>query len=266
MNVWLQFCAALILLVASISDAAAWGHRGHRVIGIIADGRLQPEIKASIIAKFNITNLADVASWADRTRKKRRHESSWHYVNVEEGRWTYNAARDCPKGTCVTEKIREFADILADPSASLRERKDALKFLVHFVGDVHQPLHLGNRKDRGGRTFRVRYKGKVANLHSLWDGGLINWRGESPRVGAKNLFKYAARLNEEVSAEKVSDWCLSTISDWANESRSLALKEVYNVDGDLSKAYIKRGREIINLRLTQAGIRLAHLLNTALTF
>ena len=122
---------------------------------------------------------------------------------------------------CVTEKIHEFSSILR--SAPLRERNDALKFLVHFVGDVHQPLHLGNLKDRGGGTLRFLYKGEVATLHYLWDGGLIDWGGTS-------LLKYAARLNGRVSEAEDSTWSLSTVSDWANESRSLALKVAYNVD------------------------------------
>ena len=299
MSVRFQFCMALILLVVKVPDSAAWGPQGHRVIGFIADGHLKPEVKELIAEKFNINSLADVATWADRTRKKRKEESSWHYTNIEEGQWTYNAERDCPDRACVTEKIHEFSGILVDRSTSLRERKDALKFLVHFVGDVHQPLHLGNLKDRGGGTLRFLYKGKVASLHYLWDGGLIDWGGEPPqvgvaadsnaavtqtrppkawslfpagvarsrRVGGASLLKYAARLNGRVSEVEVSTWSLSTVSDWANESRSLALKEAYNVDkDDLSKAYIKRGQEIINLRLTQAGVRLAHLLNTILTF
>ena len=285
MSVRFQFCMALILLVVKVPDSAAWGPQGHRVIGFIADGHLKPEVKELIAEKFNINSLADVATWADRTRKKRKEESSWHYTNIEEGEWTYNAERDCPDGACVTEKIHEFSGILR--STSLRERKkDALKFLVHFVGDVHQPLHLGNLKDRGGGTLRFLYKGKDVSLHYLWDGGLIDWDGEPPQVNerrhtpppkARSLFppgvaresllKYAARLNGRVSEEEVSAWSLSTVSDWANESRSLALKVAYSVDKEgLSKAYIKRGREIINLRLTQAGVRLAHLLNTVLTF
>jgi hypothetical protein len=249
----------LISLVVNVPDSAAWGPQGHSVIGLIADGHLKPEVKELIAKKFNINSLADVATWADRTRKKRKEESSWHYTNIEEGEWTYNAERDCPDGACVTEKIHEFSGILR--STSLRERKkDALKFLVHFVGDVHQPLHLGNLKDRGGGTLRFLYKGKDVSLHYLWDGGLIDWDGEPPQVNerrhtpppkARSLFppgvaresllKFAARLNGRVSEEEVSAWSLSTVSDWANESRSLALKVAYRVDkGGLSKAYKKR--------------------------
>lgn len=151
-----QIWLIIILLVVSVQDSAAWGPQGHRVIGFIAETHLQSEVKQLILEKFNINSLADVATWADQARKKRKEENPWHYTNIEEGQGTYDAERDCPSGACVTEKIHEFSGILGDRSASLPQRKDALKYLVHFVGDVHQPLHLGNKKDRGGGTLRDR--------------------------------------------------------------------------------------------------------------
>ncbi len=252
MAVRFQFGLILLLLMTCAQESFAWGWQGHKVIGLIADRHLTQEAREVILEKFSINSLADVASWADKTRKKRKQEGPWHYTNIAGDK--YNAQRDCPGGACVTEKIHEFSGVLLESSASLRQQKDALKFLVHFVGDVHQPLHLGNKKDRGGSTLRFPYKGKIVSLHYLWDGGLIDWGG-SP-------LKYADRLHERVS--EVEEWYPSTVSDWADESRSLALKEAYKVDG-LSKVYIKRSREIINLRLMQAGVRLAHLLNKLLT-
>ena len=257
LRVGFQFWLVLILWVIHVPDSIAWGPQGHRVIGLIADYHLKPEVKDLIAKKFNINSLAEVATWADRTRKKRKEEGPWHYTNIAEGQWTYEADRDCPEKACVTEKIGEFSNTLVDRSISARERKDALKYLVHFVGDVHQPLHLGNQKDRGGGTLHFPYKGKTVSLHYLWDGGLIDWN--------ESLLEYAMRLNGRVSRAEISGWNRSAVADWANESRSLALKVAYNVDG-LSKDYIKRGRDVIDLRLTQAGIRLAHLLNAKLSF
>ena len=139
----------------------------------------------------------------------------------------------------------KFSDILANSSTPILQRKDALKYLVYFVGDVHQPLHLGNKKDRGGVRIGLPYKGKVVSLHYLWDGGLIDWKG--------SLLKYSTRLNARVLESEISNWNLSTVADWANESRSLALKSAYNVEKkSLGKAYIERGREIIDFRLAQA--------------
>ena len=256
MRVWIQFWLVLILMVISAPDSSAWGPPGHRVIGFIADSHLNPKVKELIAKKFNINSLADVATWADRTRKKRKEEGPWHYTNIAEGEWTYDGERDCPDKACVTEKILEFSNILSNRLLSSRKRNDALKYLVHFVGDVHQPLHLGNKKDRGGGTLHFPYKGKTVSLHYLWDGGLIDWNEES-------LLKYSIRLSSKASQEEISTWNRSMVFDWANESRRLALKVAYNVDS-LSKTYIKRSREIIDLRLTQAGVRLAHRLNTLL--
>jgi nuclease S1 len=256
--VWFQFFLVLILLVINAPYSVAWGPQGHRVMGHIADFHLKPEVKELIAKKFNINSLADVATWADRTRKKRKEEGPWHYTNIAEGEWTYNAYRDCPDKACVTEKIQEFSEILVDHSNSSRVRKDALKYLVHFVGDVHQPLHLGNKKDRGGGTLHFIYKGRTVSLHYLWDGGMVNW-------GGGNLLNHAIRLNGKVTEAEIPTWNRTTVADWANESRSLALKVAYNVGGEgLSKNYLEKAREIIALRLAQAGIRLAHLLNSKL--
>ena len=109
----------------------------------------------------------------------------------------------------------------------------------------------------GGRSAFLN-KRKVVSLQYLWDGGLIDWQG--------SLLKYATRLNGRVLESKIFSWNLSTVADWSNESRSIALKSAYNVEKkSLSKTYIEKDREIIDFRLTQLGVRLAHLLNTILT-
>ena len=147
---------------------------------------------------------------------------------------------------------------MADSSVPIQQRKDALKYLAHFVGDVHQPLYLGNKKTVARERSVFLNKGVVVSLQYLWDVGLIDWQG--------SLLKYTTRLNGRVLEGEISSWNLSAVADWANESRSMALKSAYNVEKkSLSKAYIERGREIIELRLTQAGVRLGHLLNTILT-
>ena len=148
--------------------------------------------------------------------------------------------------------------MFANVKLSLKSRKIALKYLVNFVGDVHQPLHLGNRKDRGGGKIRLTYLEKKVTLHYLWDGGLIDWK-------KKNLLRYATHLNARVQDLEKSKWFNSNVNDWADESRSLAIKYAYPLENkELSKAYISKGREIIEQRMVQAGIRLADLLNQLL--
>ncbi len=253
----------LLLLTAAIPAGPgwAWGPEGHRVSGLIAENFLSPAVKRKIQKDFSIKSLANASLWADQVRDE-RNNGAWHYCNVREGEWTYDRKRDCPKGICVVEKIKEFKTALADPSLALNKRQEALKYLVHFVGDVHQPLHLGNKKDRGGGTIRVLYRGEEATLHYLWDGGLINFHGQS-------FGQYADGLAAKISKEDRADWSRSReVDEWANESRKLALEHAYRLGrtdrGKLTKEYIKKSREIIELRLSQSGLRLAHLLNTVL--
>jgi hypothetical protein len=124
-------------------------------------------MKQKIIAEeFNINNLADIANWADKVKRYKKQEKPWHYTNVKEGEWVYLMSRDCPKESCFIEKIKEFSAVLANVKLPLKRRKIALKYLVHFVGDVYQPLYLGNRKDSGGAKIRLTYLGEKVTLHS----------------------------------------------------------------------------------------------------
>ncbi len=256
--------AGLVLggLVHPVPSSWAWGPEGHIIAGWIADRHLLPRVQRKIRENFNIKSLADVAIWADEIRQE-RDQGPWHYANIKKYEWTYHRNRDCPRGNCVVEKIREFAARLEDPKRSRAAKKEAVKYLTHLVADVHQPLHLGNREDRGGNTILLFFQGKETNLHALWDGDLLRFRGQS-------LLQYAENLNRRVTSEEVTRWTQSTVVDWANESRKLALTFAYVVDRNavgrvwLSKGYIQRGREIIHRRLVQAGVRLAGLLNESL--
>ena len=249
--------AGVVWGLLSINLAYGWGPQGHRVVGTIAEFHLAPE-KKIIAEEFNINNLADIAIWADKIRRNRKHENPWHYTNVKEGEWTYVISRDCPKRNCVIEKIKNFSSVLTNVELPLKRRKVALKYLAHFVGDVHQPLHLGNLKDRGGGKIRLTYLGKNVTLHYLWDGGMIDWKKGS-------LLKYAAHLYTQVQDLEKSKWLHFKVNDWADESRSLALKYAYPLENnELSKTYISKGREILDQRMVQAGIRLADLLNQLL--
>ncbi len=255
---WVPVFLLILVLFPSL-DVWAWGPVGHRIVGEIAQTRLLPEVETKIRKNFNIKKLSDVANWADRVRNK-RSQKTWHYCNIKKSKWTYKKNRDCPGGDCVVEKIGDFAKALMNEEISVIKRKEALMYLVHFVGDVHQPLHLGNARDRGGNKIRVKYKGKRTNLHSLWDGRLIH-------LGGKNLLQYSRDLSRRNTASV--KWNSSKVTEWADESRGFALDHAYSLDrslnGRLSKIYIERSREIIELRLSQAGVRLAGMLNRLLS-
>jgi len=251
----------LILIIFPLQDIWAWGRMGHRIVDEIAQTRLLPEVKTKIWKNFNIKKLSDVANWADSVRKK-RSQGPWHYCNIKASEWIYVKDRDCPDGACVVEKIRDFSRALIDEALSLKIRKEALMYLIHFVGDVHQPLHLGNALDRGGNNIRVIFKGKSTDLHALWDGKLIYLAG-------KSLVQYARGLSLRTTSSESKKWNSSEVTEWANESRALALNHAYMLDPArktrLSKNYIEKSRGIIELRLSKAGVRLAGLLNRLLS-
>lgn len=223
--------------------------------------RLLPSVLRKIQGDFNIKNLADVANWADEVKDARR-QKPWHYANVEISSDSYERGRDCPDGQCVIEKIPIFESVLKDGSVSLQERREALKYLVHLTADAHQPLHLGNREDRGGNEIRVRFEGRQTNLHALWDGEMISFEK------FRSLPEYARALNGTIGDGDASAWPLSGTADWANESRRLALDFAYLVQvsdsGELAPDYVSEGRRIVETQLLKAGVRLAELLNRSL--
>ncbi|QPJ65527.1 MAG: S1/P1 nuclease [Candidatus Nitrohelix vancouverensis] len=231
----------------------AWGPDAHRIIGAVADLHLRPVVRSRLKDEYGIAGLYQVADWADSVRKKRR-QGPWHYVNIAPGERLYLRSRDCGNGDCVVEKINEFFSALSEQDAPLSEISQAVKYLVHLVGDAHQPLHAGNRDDRGGNFIKVEFKGRETNLHALWDSGLL------PR-SARQSRRYAETLNQQISVEDRAEWIGGGPEDWVNESRAMALDHAYTATGRLTKRYIQISMEMIDLRLSQAGIRLADLLN-----
>src|SRR5690606_31977477 len=125
-------------------------------------------------------SVAGIATWADNLRGSDpglgKRSAPWHYVNIGEAGCRYESQAHCPDGGCVNEALEVQTRILADRGRSDAERLQALKFVVHLVGDAHQPLHAGHRHDRGGNDYQLNYRGKGTNLHSLWDSGMLRTR------------------------------------------------------------------------------------------
>ena len=251
----------ILLTVLPMREGLAWGPTGHRVVGIIAEMNLDPLILKTIRKDFNIKHLANVANWADEIKRREHKPDVLHYTNIAVGHRLYNQERDCPRKRCVTEKIKEYENILVDPGSSRKARKEAFKFLVHLVADVHQPMHLGNEKDRGGNDIAVYYKNKPTNLHRVWDHDLIFLNG-------KSRLQFARQLNQSITLESKKQWAGGTPDDWSNESRALVLDFGYALrflrGRELSQDYIREGQAIVEERLQRAGIRLAEMLNRLL--
>jgi hypothetical protein len=261
--------AAFVVLVASNVSALAWGYEGHRIIAEIAEQFLEPETAhrvRDLLAIENRTTLAEVSTWADEIRPQHPETRRWHFVSIpihpNAGESSgYDAVRDCPQQECVVAKIDEFERVLADPQASGRQRLEALKYVVHFIGDVHQPLHASNNDDRGGNDVAVTFMGQQANLHAVWDSGIIG-----PAVKGDER-AYALLLAGDITLVERQQWSAGNAVSWANESYSIAVHMIYGQlphSGTLPDSYETEALPIVNQQLSRAGVRLAMVLNMCL--
>ena len=255
----------LVLLLPS--TLFAWGGDGHQIVCLIAEEHLSPAAKVGIHdllgADVNISD-AEIASWADNIRRERRNTASWHFVDIPVDARGFDEQRDGKHGNNVIDKINQFERVLSDHNAPKEKRAEALKFLVHFVGDLHQPLHCADRNDKGGNSRLVFFldQPRALNLHTVWDTTIL-----LHRKGRARVLQYAAALNRKISKEQAKQWKQGTVEDWANESHMIAVNVAYRgipADGrppQLDQAYVDRAGDAIDQQLQRAGVRLAMLLN-----
>jgi hypothetical protein len=255
---------ALAAILCGTIPALGWGPEGHSLIARIAEAQLTPAVHAKVaeILGPNVT-MASVASWPDGIRRARPETGQWHYIDIPIDQPHLDMARDCPKGDCVIKKIEDFEVVLHDPNTPAVQRREALMFLIHFVGDMHQPLHDSDNKDKGGNDVHVTYNGRNMNLHSLWDSGLLGHMGKEDE-----LFPvYSA--DSERHAKK---WAKGSVEDWAEQAHKLAVKVTY---GKLPKAdksapvtitaeYEAKADPLIREQIEKAGARLARVVNETL--
>ena len=266
---------ALLLLAVPV---LAWSPLGHRLVGELAARQLNPAARAEVarlLAGEADPSLGGVASWADQLRytdpARFRATSRWHYINAKGGGCDFDLARDCPDGNCVVSAIEAQRAILADRSQPLAARRDALKFVVHLVGDVHQPMHAGNRTDAGGNRYQVSLRTDIppedyarkdyvdgvmgTNLHSVWDYYVLASRGLDAE-------RYAQLLARQVPLPKAD---ASTPLDWAEAScRMIEPEHLYPSGHKLDARYLARMRPLAERRVREAAGHLAELLNQTL--
>ena len=216
-----------------------------------------------MLAGENEPSLAGVATWADDLRDSDpdlgRRSTRWHYVNLAEDGCEYDAARDCRDGNCLVEAIRKQTAILSDPRKSRGERLQALKFVVHFVGDAHQPLHSGFERDRGGNDVQVNFNGKGTNLHSLWDSRMLAATGL--RRGCD--LASSARIARATARER--SLLPRTAEQWTEYSCRVVLQPgFYPARAKLDDRYVQAWMPVLEQSVVQAGADLAKVLNTAL--
>ena len=247
-----------VLVVLAPSQAFAWGAIGHRVTGALAQPLLSPKAKTEVAKVLGTETLAEASTWADDMRSSpepfwQSTANPWHYVTVPPGK-TYPDVGAPPEGDSVAA-LAKFAATLKDKSATQAEKALALRFAVHIIGDLHQPLHVGNGADRGGNDVKVTLFGAETNLHAVWDAGLIDRRQLS-------YTEYAAFLSRRVGKAEIAQWSDADPFVWIAESAALR-DGVYPPAGQtaLGWKYAFDHRETIDQRLAQGGVRIAAWLN-----
>jgi hypothetical protein len=268
-----KLIAMVALALAGAAPCWGWGPQGHRLVAEVAWDHLTPEAKTSVQALLGDESLADVSSWADHYLEGNTQTALWHYVDIPTDAATYDRDRDCPvqpnvkPGSahdkwrdCVVDRIAYNQERVADASLDRLDRGVALKFLVHFVGDVHQPFH-GLGVERGGNGIPVSEFGSAScgnyscNLHGVWDSGLIEHRHLDDAA-------YLKVLEAEIAAKKMVAGN-GTSADWALESRDLGKVALVTPGANIDEAYYQRNIVVVNQRLEQGGLRLAAEINAA---
>ncbi|AWF81490.1 hypothetical protein BTJ40_12025 [Microbulbifer sp. A4B17] len=248
--------------LTAMTQAHAWGDDGHRVVGEIAWHYLDPEVADEIellLEEAGEPHLAESTTWADRIRADESYNwaAPLHYINLSRNWNTYVEARDCPPAGCILQAIQNYQEVLADRSRTKIERAEALMFIAHFVGDLHQPLHTGLFSDKGGNDVQVQFYGVETNLHALWDIHLVS------RL-VSDWQDYAQEQTEKISGAERQLWQSTSVAVWAQESHKLAHSLAYTTETQLGEKYFLRCQESVEIRLQQGGVRLAAVLNTAL--
>ncbi len=259
-------CGIALALICIALPGFAWGPQGHRLVARLADAELTPAARREVnrlLAGETDPSLTGIANWADELRDKdpelARRTARWHFVNIAEHGCEYSAPRDCKNGDCVVEAIRKQAAILKDRRQPLLARRNALKFVVHFVGDVHQPLHAGYARDRGGNDTQINDAGFGTNLHAVWDSRLLFQQRLSDLA-------YLGELQTMPLVVALSRAALPPASmSWAEDSCAIVLQPgFYPAKPALDAAYFPRWTPTAEAQLVRGGARLAQLLNATL--
>lgn len=252
-----RFSFASLLLVFVASVAMAWGQKGHDTVALIAQRHLTPTTAAAIDSILGGRTIVYWANWLDNASHTRpyAYTKTWHYKNVDEG-VRYEEAPANPAGDAVTA-IKAQMELLRNPSAKSEDAELALKILVHVVGDIHQPLHMGHATDLGANRIKVKFFGREANLHSVWDSRIL----ESGHAWSHT--EWADEL-DRVSADEAQAIAAGTIDDWARETLPIAAN-IYDSmpDGfNLSYNEVADWTPVVEQQLLRGGLRLARVLNS----
>lgn len=272
-----RLVVTVFALAVSVSApvAHAWGRDGHNAVGEIASCFLTPEAErevARLLAHGPYDELSTVGYWADSHARQYR-TFDWairlHFINVDPETLTIDMASQCPGGECVIGAIRRFVLLAADRSLPIWDRAEHFRFLVHFIEDIHQPVHVVHPDGMGGNQTPVELLGYETNLHSVWDSGLIynrlrEYRDRPGDVEPWRLWAYEQRM--AITPEDVAAWTSSLDpEDWAREVIEPARALTFHVRSGqaLGEDYLEATLPTLELQIRKAGVRLAAVLNEA---
>ena len=245
----------LILFPHNVNADDDWGATGHRTVGKIAESYLKGSTKRKIKKLLHGESLAFVSTYADEIKSDKRYEKfyTWHYINMPLDA-DYDVSKQNPDGDLVSG-ITYCENIIKDKNSSDDDKVFYLKLLVHFMGDLHQPMHVGLVEDRGGNDFKVQWFYKDTNLHSVWDSKMIDDYGMSYSELAKNTDKLS-----KVQINAIQE---GTVIDWVNDTHKLTRKVYANVkpEENLRYRYSYLYFNTVRSQLQKGGIRLAKVLN-----
>lgn len=242
-----------ILLLLVSYNALSWGLTAHRIIGEIAQNHISKKAKKNLKRVFGQESLAFNANWMDLMKSNPDYSYmwSWHYCTIPDDK-TYEQIGTPPEKDIIWALNNTMGQLKSD-TLNIDEERFALRLLIHLVGDIHQPLHVGNGKDKGGNDVKVLFFGKKSNLHRVWDSEMIDYQ--------KLSFTEWTRMLDNYEKKEIKKLQSSTVLTWANESKMLRAS-VYDIKGkDISYRYIYEHKYQVKIRLKEAGIRLAGILN-----
>jgi hypothetical protein len=254
---------AAVLAAQLPAPALAWGPEGHEIIASIALRELTPAARSQVARLLGgpAMMVAD-SNWADEIRDQRPDTGRWHYVDIPLRAPGFDTRRDCPRQDCVVAQIENDRRTLANTRLGDGARAEALRFLIHFVGDVHQPLHAEDNGDKGGNDIHVFLGRKRTNLHRLWDGDVAQASG-------RDLEAVADGVERSITPAQRKSWASGTPAQWADEAHAMARDQIYPALGDrrelhLPRDYAWQEAPLARQQFAKAGVRLAWLINATL--
>lgn len=249
--------AAITLLTPS---SYGWGRDGHALIGAIAARHLNAKARAEVSRLLERgETLISIASWADEIRPNRRETSTWHYINIPISQPQGDWKRFCPPTDCVIGVIPKMQETLRSATATRAQKAEALKYLVHFVGDMHQPLHTGDNRDRGGNGVAAVFQNKPTNLHAVWDYSVLEYAFQRDS-------KLKGRIARGPGFWTRREMRKGTPEEWLWQSHGYSRDTAYGSltperPAVLGASYADKTLPAMRLQIERAGVRLARLLN-----